>query len=373
MASSPTSTHVGSTLDATPKAISPGRRAPRESAATPDTGTSTGWPASSAARRGGIASGATTTTRARPSAARRDTGEETARRDTGEETARRDTGEETARRGYTGEKASAADSHDDGVNGRFVFEDLFGEGAGARGDLQLVVGVAEERSGVVRMGDRRLVRLRVLGAHLPDVGAVLPDLLDFDFGSRFRDEHGGGHPEDTGGVGVRQPGVTARRDDDADRRIELTALASRELTVEGTPCLEHAGVLQELALQPRFGRGRGREQRGTAQVASRARTGGEDVGAADHRLLRRCRAGSHAAGRTRRCGGGGRCGATTLPLGSNSPVSSNTTTPLHSRDHPCAGWAEMVRAASRSGASAGGQGGRCMHMCVPPCVHEIGT
>src|SRR5512144_3241482 len=291
MASSPTSTHVGSTLDATPKAISPGRRAPRESAATPDTGTSTGWPASSAARRVGIASGSTTTTRARPSAARRDTGEETARRDTGEETARRDTGEETARRGYTGEKASAADSHDDGVNGRFVFEDLFGEGAGARGDLQLVVGVAEERSGVVRMGDRRLVRLRVLGAHLPDVGAVLPDLLDFDFGSRFRDEHGGGHPEDTGGVGVRQPGVTARRDDDADRRIELTALASRELTVEGTPCLEHAGVLQELALQPRFGRGRGREQRGTAQVASRAGTGGENIDAADHLLLPRRRAG----------------------------------------------------------------------------------
>ena len=35
----------------------------------------------------------------------------------------------------------------------------------------------------------------------------------------------------------------------------------------------------------------------------------------------------------------GRWGATIRPSGSRSPVSSNTTTPLHSRLHPCSGWA----------------------------------
>ncbi|KWW98112.1 hypothetical protein TH66_22860 [Carbonactinospora thermoautotrophica] len=58
----------------------------------------------------------------------------------------------------------------------------------------------------------------------------------------------------------------------------------------------------------------------------------------------------------------GRCGAMTVPSGSSSPVSSNTTTPLHNRLHPCSGWHATVRAASRSGASADGHGGMCRHI-----------
>ncbi len=58
----------------------------------------------------------------------------------------------------------------------------------------------------------------------------------------------------------------------------------------------------------------------------------------------------------------GRRGGTTRPSGRSWPVSSKRTTPLHSRLHPCSGWAATVWAASRSGWSAGGHGGRCGHI-----------
>ena len=58
----------------------------------------------------------------------------------------------------------------------------------------------------------------------------------------------------------------------------------------------------------------------------------------------------------------GRRGGTTRPPGRISPMSSNTITPLHSRLHPCSGWLATVWAASRSGRSAGGHGGRCQHI-----------
>ena len=58
----------------------------------------------------------------------------------------------------------------------------------------------------------------------------------------------------------------------------------------------------------------------------------------------------------------GRRGGTTRPPGRISPMSSNTITPLHSRLHPCSGWMTTVWAASRSGRSAGGHGGRCQHI-----------
>src|SRR6266700_7130698 len=58
----------------------------------------------------------------------------------------------------------------------------------------------------------------------------------------------------------------------------------------------------------------------------------------------------------------GRCGGTIRPPGRISPMSSNTITPLHSRLHPCSGWKATVRAALRSGRSAGGHGGRCAHI-----------
>ena len=53
------------------------------------------------------------------------------------------------------------------------------------------------------------------------------------------------------------------------------------------------------------------------------------------------------------------------PPGSSSPVSSKTMTPLHSRLHPCSGWAATVRAAAWSEASEAGQEGLCGHMTVP--------
>lgn len=50
-------------------------------------------------------------------------------------------------------------------------------------------------------------------------------------------------------------------------------------------------------------------------------------------------------------------GAITRPSGSNSPVSSKRTTPLHSKLQPCSGWAATARAAARSGPSRRGTGG----------------
>jgi len=58
----------------------------------------------------------------------------------------------------------------------------------------------------------------------------------------------------------------------------------------------------------------------------------------------------------------GRCGATAAPVGSSSPVSSNTTMPLQSRLQPCSGWLIRVRAASWSGSLAAGHGGVCGHI-----------
>ncbi len=60
----------------------------------------------------------------------------------------------------------------------------------------------------------------------------------------------------------------------------------------------------------------------------------------------------------------GRCGATTWRSGRISPVSSQATTPLHSRLQPCSGWLDTTRAASWSGASAEGQVGLCVHIVV---------
>jgi hypothetical protein len=48
--------------------------------------------------------------------------------------------------------------------------------------------------------------------------------------------------------------------------------------------------------------------------------------------------------------------------GQSGPARSNSTTPLHSRLHPCSGWLTMTRAAMRSDASASGHRGWCLHM-----------
>ncbi len=62
------------------------------------------------------------------------------------------------------------------------------------------------------------------------------------------------------------------------------------------------------------------------------------------------------------CGAGPRCGWMQLPSGSSSPVSSKMITPLQRRLHPCSGWQDTTLAASRSTASAFGQGGWCSHI-----------
>jgi len=58
-------------------------------------------------------------------------------------------------------------------------------------------------------------------------------------------------------------------------------------------------------------------------------------------------------------------GITARPSGSSAPPSSNSTTPLHSRLHPCPGWLATALAALRSGARASGHRGRCRHACSP--------
>jgi hypothetical protein len=52
-------------------------------------------------------------------------------------------------------------------------------------------------------------------------------------------------------------------------------------------------------------------------------------------------------------------GGTARPSGRSAPASSNTTTPLHSRLHPCSGWLATARAAMRSVARASGHCGQC--------------
>lgn len=71
-----------------------------------------------------------------------------------------------------------------------------------------------------------------------------------------------------------------------------------------------------------------------------------------------------------------RCGAMILPSGRSSPVSSKSTTPLHSRLQPCSGWCATRRADSRSAESAEGHGGWCWHMggfsrSVMTCVWAV--
>jgi len=69
----------------------------------------------------------------------------------------------------------------------------------------------------------------------------------------------------------------------------------------------------------------------------------------------------HAAVRT----GPAVAGATARPPGSSAPPSSNSTTPLHSRLHPCPGWFATILAALRPGARASGHCGRCRHSRSP--------
>ena len=61
-------------------------------------------------------------------------------------------------------------------------------------------------------------------------------------------------------------------------------------------------------------------------------------------------------------GAGPRCGSIIEPSGRISPVSSKVITPLQRRLHPCSGCAATIRAASRSLASAAGQGVWCWHI-----------
>src|SRR6266540_4167566 len=72
------------------------------------------------------------------------------------------------------------------------------------------------------------------------------------------------------------------------------------------------------------------------------------------------------AAATSECGAGPRWGSMVRPSGSSSPVSSNRITPLHRRLHPCSQWVATTRAASRSIASAEGQGGSCWHISGSP-------
>ena len=60
-------------------------------------------------------------------------------------------------------------------------------------------------------------------------------------------------------------------------------------------------------------------------------------------------------------------GVTVRPSGRSAPPSSNSTTPLHRRLHPCPGWLATALAALRSGARASGHRGQCQHACCPAC------
>lgn len=61
----------------------------------------------------------------------------------------------------------------------------------------------------------------------------------------------------------------------------------------------------------------------------------------------------------------GRGGGKDRPSGSSPPPSSNITTPLHNRLHPCSGWHAMVLAALRSCAMVLGHRGSWVHCCFP--------
>ena len=125
ISSSLTRTVVGRARRARSNPMSPNLLAPSESAAMPETGTSTGPPAASAACRVGMTTGSTAT---------------------GSRLA-------VGRRGNTGKEPAAPDRDDDGVDRGLVLEDLQRKGAGAGRDLGLVVGVAEHRTRLGRVSD----------------------------------------------------------------------------------------------------------------------------------------------------------------------------------------------------------------------------
>ena len=56
-------------------------------------------------------------------------------------------------------------------------------------------------------------------------------------------------------------------------------------------------------------------------------------------------------------------GGTVVPPGTSAPPSSNSTTPLQSRLHPCSGWLVTALALKRSAARASGHRGLCWQAC----------
>ena len=192
------------------------------------------------------------------------------------------------RRRDPGHQPTAAHGHHDGVDGTGqVLEDLQAERPGAGGDRRLVVGVAVDRSGRGGVRDRGVVGSGVLAPAEHDLGAVGAQLVDLHGRCGLGDEDRGGHAELAGGVRVGQAGIAPGRDDDADARVEAAVLGGAEDPVEGAPCLERAGVLEELELEP-AGPAEGVadvQQWRTTDAAGDALAGRLDVGEGDHAAI----------------------------------------------------------------------------------------
>src|SRR5207248_2250695 len=111
---------------------------------------------------------------------------------------------------------------------------------------------------------------------------------------------------------VRRPGKRVRVEGRDDGIVEGRRHGGRSADLVGEPVQQAGEVIGWAAAAT----GRRRRWRATG-------AGGGGAG--------------HHADRPARCGAGGRRGATIRRSGCNSPRSSKTTTPLHSRLHPCSG------------------------------------
>jgi UDP:flavonoid glycosyltransferase YjiC (YdhE family) len=151
----------------------------------------------------------------------------------------------------------------------------------------------------------------------------------------------------------------------AAARVDAAGLGQHLPWEDAEPGALVAAVRRLLDRRPRARSGglpgRVRRAAGTGRRGCAARAGSQPLARSlQHRASGPRARGGQAVTRP------GRCGGTTRPSGSSSPVSSKTTTAsaLHSRFQPCSGWRETIRASSWSGASAGRHGGECGQLGV---------
>ncbi len=177
-----------------------------------------------------------------------------------------------------GHQPAPADGDDEGVDRGIVLEDLEADRALACDDGGIVKSV-DERPSFAGELPGVLVRLVVVLADEPDLGAVAPGCGDLCGGGVLGHDHGAGHAEVGGGQGDALGVVTGGGGDDA-----ALPLGFRECgdLVEGAAEFERAGALQVLEFEVDLPAGQAAEratvrQRSAVGDASQDLAGGDNV------------------------------------------------------------------------------------------------